>query len=61
MSEAPFDVTLELDELCDGTYTRVLDTTWWGWNGQFGGYVLALALEAVRRHNPGSVACVSGP
>ena len=35
-----------------GVYERVIGTTWWGWNGQFGGYVLALALEAARRHNP---------
>jgi acyl-CoA thioesterase len=49
---SPFDESLLLDATAPGTYERVIDTTWWGWNGQFGGYVLALALEAARRHNP---------
>lgn len=48
----PFDESLLLDATEPGIYERVLDATWWGWNGQFGGYVLALVLEAVRRHNP---------
>ena len=49
---SPFDESLLLDATAAGVYERVIDTTWWGWNGQFGGYVLALALEAARRHNP---------
>jgi acyl-CoA thioesterase len=35
----------------DGVYTRDVDDTWWGWNGQFGGYSLALALHACRMQN----------
>lgn len=46
-----FERTLELDVAPDGVYERHIDTTWWGWNGQFGGYVLALVLEACRRQN----------
>ena len=43
--------TLLLDALGDGAYTRDIDDTWWGWNGQFGGYTLALALQACRMQN----------
>ncbi len=40
--------TCALEAVGDGVFERDLDRTWWGWNGQFGGYVLALALEACR-------------
>ncbi len=43
--------TLRLTPMGDGAYARDIDDTWWGWNGQFGGYVLALALEACRDEN----------
>ncbi len=43
-----FDDLLTLTEVEPGIFERDLDQTFWGWNGQFGGYVLALALEACR-------------
>lgn len=45
------DRTTALQPLGNGSYERDIDTTWWGWNGQFGGYVLALALAACRLEN----------
>jgi len=39
---------MALESLGGGTYERDIDQTWWGWNGQFGGYILALVLEACR-------------
>ncbi len=47
-----FDDLLTLTEVAPGIFERDLDRTWWGWNGQFGGYVLALALEACRATAP---------
>lgn len=46
-----FDRSLALEPDGPGGYTRTLDRTWWGWNGQFGGYPLALALQAARAEN----------
>lgn len=46
--------TLQLHASGDGVYTRDIDETWWGWNGQFGGYSLALALQACRMENTDS-------
>lgn len=46
-----FENSLRLRDGGDGTYAREIDETWWGWNGQFGGYALALALEACRLRN----------
>ncbi len=46
----PFGQFFELDDLGGGVFERDAgDKTWWGWNGQFGGYVMGLALEALRR------------
>ncbi len=45
-----FEQTMQLEALGDGVYERDIDQTWWGWNGQFGGYILALSLEACRAH-----------
>ncbi len=56
MAESSFFAqSLALEPVGDGVFERDLDRTWWGWNGQFGGYVLALALEACRAAvpNPG--------
>jgi acyl-CoA thioesterase len=46
-----FENSLRLRGAGDGTYAREIDQTWWGWNGQFGGYALALALQACRLEN----------
>jgi hypothetical protein len=39
---------LALDRTGAGEYERTTDRTWWGHDAQFGGYVEALALEAMR-------------
>jgi acyl-CoA thioesterase len=45
-----FDTTCDLALVSPGVYERDIDQTWFGWEGQFGGYVLAMALEACRHH-----------
>lgn len=47
-----FDDLVRLDEVSPGVFERDIDRTFWGWDGQFGGYVLALALEACRATAP---------
>jgi acyl-CoA thioesterase len=37
-----------LERVAPGHYRRELDRTWWGHDAQFGGYVQALALTALR-------------
>jgi acyl-CoA thioesterase len=44
-----FEGDLRLDVTGDGMLERDVDRSWFGWAGQFGGYVLALQVEAVRR------------
>lgn len=44
-----FEETMELDRIGENSFRRQIDRTWWGWNGQFGGYVLGITLEAFRR------------
>ena len=43
-----FERTHDLTMSEPGVFERTIDQTWWGWQGQFGGYVLALALDAFR-------------
>lgn len=43
-----FERTHDLTQTAPGVFERTLDHTWWGFQGQFGGHVLALALEAFR-------------
>lgn len=50
MSESNFEDAYALDVAAPGVYTRTLGREWWGWNGQFGGYPLGLALQAGRMH-----------
>jgi acyl-CoA thioesterase len=35
-------------KVADGVYEKLLDTTYWGYNAQFGGYAHALVLTAMR-------------
>ena len=52
MSSSHLDKLLSLTEVEPGIFERDVDQTFWGWNGLFGGYVLALALEACRAAVP---------
>lgn len=51
-SSSHFNDLLRLEEVAPGVFERNIDRTFWGWDGQFGGYVLALALEACRAAAP---------
>ncbi|HEX7097444.1 MAG TPA: thioesterase family protein, partial [Acidimicrobiales bacterium] len=39
---------LLLERVADGVHVRLTDRTWWGHDAQFGGYVEALAIVAMR-------------
>ncbi len=56
-----FESACQLDEVSPGVFARDIDQSWYGWNGQFGGYVMALVLEASRMHLTANVAPTPAP
>lgn len=45
---SPFSRACRLTSVAEGVYERVLDQTYWGFESQFGGFVHALIVQAMR-------------